>query len=107
MTVQGIITFTWLTGYDSGDYGTVDTRTVRIGQSDVIAQASLAATDGGGAHRVGIAAYSNVALGGGQTFPNWQNWPVSYYIQACTSVTFGFVNPGHGSVGILGNIFVL
>jgi hypothetical protein len=71
-----------------------------------MAQASLAASNGSGSHRAGIAAYANVALGGGQAFPESQNWPVTYYIPSCVTVTFGFVNPGPGSVGILANIFV-
>lgn len=106
MAMQGMIGVSWFS-WDSGDYGTVDTHTVRISQSNVMAQASLAWTNGSGTHRAGIAGYSNVALGGGQTFPDWKSWPVTYYIPDCTSVTFGNVNPGHGSVWILGNIFFL
>jgi hypothetical protein len=105
MPVQGLLSYAFFSGHNSGDYGVVETRTVMIPVGDVFAQASLIACNGAGAHRAGIAGFTNVALGGGQTFPDWKSWPATYFIQSCTSVTFGYVSPGHGSTGVLCNVW--
>jgi hypothetical protein len=50
MPVQGLLSYAFFSGHNSGDYGVVETRTVMIPVGDVFAQASLIACNGAGAH---------------------------------------------------------